>query len=97
MFSYQIDIATPGRKQTFITERLDTDEVIKTRLKSFIDAASSLIDFTIDIKPQNTEPERRHRVKTELKQQECLYEPGRICPLGDDQSIDSCLHCKGRG
>ena len=28
---------------------------------------------------------------------ECLYERGRICPLGADQSVDSCLHCDGRG
>lgn len=91
---YQVDIRTPKIKQTFVTEDLDI-EVAKVRLKSFVDATASLMDYIVDIKPLPASTERRERFK--LKEQQCLYETGRICPLGEDQTVEDCLHCDGRG
>lgn len=94
---YQIDIQTPKRKQTFITEDLEDDQARKTRLKSFIDVASSLTDYTIDIRSLSASEAKTVVNTSQPKLVECLHEQGRFCPLGDDQSLDACLHCEGRG
>ncbi len=94
MPKYQVDIVTPGRKQTFITEDLDSDEVIKTRLKSFVDFALGLRDFDIDIRVSNG---KGQKADNGLMQVKCLWDPEQLCPLRNDQSIDACLHCDGRG
>lgn len=96
MPAYQIDIVAPRAKQTFITENLEAEEVIKTRLKSFVDITSTLTDFTIHIRPLTVESQSA-KGQRQISEVECLYEQGRICPLADAQSIDTCLHCEERG
>lgn len=92
-----MDVRTPKMKQTFITEDLEDDQARKTRLKSFIDAALPLIDYTIDIRPLNSSEAKPASNTSQAKEVQFLYEQGRICPLGEDQTIDACLHCDGRG
>lgn len=51
MTKYQVDITARGKKQTFITENMEDERVIKNRLKGFVDITSSLAGFTLSIKP----------------------------------------------
>ena len=93
---YHINIKTPRTKQTFITEDIDDETVIKTRLKGFVDACLPLIDYTLHISPILA-PGQRGAPREVEREVECLYEAGIVCPLGNDQSRHSCLHCEGRG
>jgi len=94
MPAYQIDISARGGIQTFVTEDLDAGAVI-TRLRSFLDCTSYLVDYTIDIKPVSVKSGKRG-IKGE-RVSRCLYERDQICPLGLDRTDDTCLHCQGRG
>ena len=92
---YEVSIQTPKMKQTFITEDIEDDQARRTRLKSFIDAFLLLRDYIINIKPLNTLQAKP--APQQAKDVQCLYEQGRTCPFWEDQTIDTCLHCDGRG
>jgi len=62
MPSYQIDIVARGVKQTFITENMDDDKVIKNRIKGFVDMTNSLTNFTLSVKPYTQPGEKYEHV-----------------------------------
>jgi len=99
---YEVNIITAdGSEQTFVTEDMDNDLAIKTRLKSFVDAAFSLknldeIDIKLRINPDGKSPKAK-KVYNRQMGIKCMYDPEQLCPLEAAQSVDSCLHCEGRG